>query len=335
MSLRKILSVLLAAGTLCLPLSGCGVKSASAEFFAMDTLMSVTAYGARAEEAVAAAEAEINALEASLSVTRADSEIAALNASGSGEVGDETAEVLRDALSLSAETGGAFDITVSPIVAAWGFYTDDYRVPAASEIAALLPLVDYRTVSVDGNRVTLGAGQQVDLGGIAKGYAARRLTALFGEYGVESALLSLGGSVQTVGVKPDGSLWRTGIRNPDGSDNYLGVVTSAGAAIVTSGAYERYFEQDGVRYHHIIDPATGYPAESGLASVTIVCDDPVQADAFSTALFVMGADGAAAFWRERTADFDMVLYTDAGDLLITAGLASEFSSDFDFEVISP
>jgi len=299
----------------------------------MDTYMSITAAGGDAEAALKEAQQAVFALERRLSATDAGSEIAALNAAGAGSVSDDTAALLERALSLAEETDGSFDPTVRPVMEAWGFTTEAYHVPGAEELAGLVPLADWQQVALEGNSVALGEGQKLDLGGIAKGWASEIICGILRAHGVESALLYLGGSVQTLGTKPDGSLWRVGVQNPDGSDDHLGVLSVGECAVVSSGGYQRYFEEDGRRYHHILDPETGYPAESGLAAVTVVCDDPVAADACSTALFVMGLEEARRFWSERSEKLDLVLYTDGGELYITEGLEGSFQSDFPCEVL--
>ena len=278
----------MAAGILCLPLSACSPKSESCEFFAMDTYMTVTATGGEVEEALKAAQQAVFAMERRLSATDGKSEISLLNAEGGGAVSEDTAALLERALVLAEECGGAFDPTVRPLMELWGFTTEAYRVPALEEINAALSLTDWEAVELRGGDVSLAPGQKIDLGGIAKGWASETVCAVLREHGVESALLYLGGSVQTLGTKPDGSLWRIGVQNPDGSEEHLGILSVGECAVVSSGGYQRYFDEGGMRYHHILDPETGYPAESGLASVTVVCSDAVAADAYSTALFVMG-----------------------------------------------
>ena len=171
---------------------------------------------------------------------------------------------------------------------------------------------------------SLPDGVEVDLGSVAKGYAGDVLTGLLKANGVKSALLDLGGNIQTVGTKPDGSSWRIGVRDPEDENGYIGVVSVSDKAVVTSGGYERYFEQDGVRYWHILDPETGAPARSGLASVTVVGDSGLLCDALSTALFVMGLDRALEHWRTYR-DFEAVFVCEDGSVTVTAGLEDSFA----------
>ena len=297
---------------------------AEGTFFAMDTVMSVRVYGD--EALLDAAEDRVKELEALWSVTDENSEISALNRDGSAALSGDVAGLLADALELCGRTGGALDITIYPVVRLWGFTTGEYTVPEAGAVADLLTRVDYTRVALDENAGTasLPDGVEIDLGSVAKGYTGDVLSGLLKEYGVESALLDLGGNIQTVGAKPDGSPWRIGVRDPEDENGYIGVVEVADRAVVTSGGYERYFEQDGVRYWHIIDPATGAPARSGLHSVTVIGESCLVCDALSTALFVMGLDRALEHWREYR-DFEAVFVAEDGSVTITAGLEGSFA----------
>ena len=235
------------------------------------------------------------------------------------------------ALEIAAETNGAYDPTVYPLMRAWGFTDGNYRVPADAELDALLQTTGWTEVSVDGTTASLPEGFALDLGGIGKGYAAGRCKEILKAHGVTSALLSLGGNVSALGSKPDGTAWTVAIENPDGGA-YLGTVQITDQCVVTSGGYQRYFEQDGVRYWHILDPETGKPARSGMKSVTIVSADDALADALSTALFVMGPERAADFWRVHRAEFGAVWLTDDGRLFVTEGLT--LTTEREYEVVS-
>lgn len=286
---------LLAATLCCLMLvaaRACAEETRS--FFAMDTAMRLRIWGgdaALADECVA----RVEQLEALLSVTAEDSEIARLNRAGRCELSDDTAALLRFALDMGEKTGGALDVTLYPVVRAWGFTTGAYRVPDADELNALLALVDYRAVELDGASASLPAGAMADLGSVAKGYASDELAALLRGRGIAAALLDLGGNIYCLGGKEDGSDWRVGVRNPLG-DGYCAVLALRDRAVITSGGYERYFEaEDGTRYSHIFDPATGRPVDNDLLSVTVVGESGALCDALSTALCVMGAERATAY----------------------------------------
>lgn len=308
-------------------LTGCSGAPAqepkTATFFAMDTAMDFTVYGDAA--LLDEAETLIGSLEEQVSVTDEHSDIYAIDHTGSGSLSGNTAELMEQALELCRRTGGALDISVYSIVRAWGFTTGSYQVPDEETIQSLLPLVDYTQIQYDAATgvVTLPEGMEIDLGSVAKGYAGQLAAQMLREHGVQSALLNLGGNVQTVGAKPDGSPWQIGIKDPQGEDAMM-VLSVEDQAVVTSGGYERYFEQDGQTYWHIMDPFTGRPADSGLLSVTIVGDEGVVCDGLSTALFVMGLEKAADLWAQ-SGDFEAVFVTASGEVYITEGLRDHFA----------
>lgn len=308
-------------------LTGCSGAPAqepeSATFFAMDTAMDFTVYGDAA--LLDEAETLIGSLEEQVSVTDEHSDIYAIDHTGSGSLSGNAAELMEQALELCRRTGGALDISVYPIVRAWGFTTGSYQIPDEETIQSLLPLVDYTQIQYDAATgvVTLPEGMEIDLGSVAKGYAGQLAAQMLREHGVQSALLNLGGNVQTVGAKPDGSPWQIGIKDPQGEDAMM-VLSVEDQAVVTSGGYERYFEQDGQTYWHIMDPSTGHPADSGLISVTIVGDEGVVCDGLSTALFVMGLEKAADLWAQ-SGDFEAVFVTASGEVYITEGLRDHFA----------
>lgn len=306
----------------------------SRQLFAMDTVMSFTAYGERGEEAVEAAVQEVERLDALLSTGIAESEVSRINASGEGDLSEDTEKILSEGLTIWKQTGGLFDVTIYPLMQLWGFPTGNYHVPTKEELKQTTSLVDSSKVILDGNHVTLGEKQKMDLGGIAKGYTSNRIMEIFQEYGVTSAMVSLGGNVQTLGKKPDGTDWQVGIQNPDNvQGDLLGAVAVQDQAVITSGGYERYFEENGQTYIHILDPRTGCPAESGLASVTIVSSNGMLADALSTSLYIMGLDEAEAYWRIYADEFDMILMTDDGTVYVTEGIRDRFRTKGKMEVL--
>ena len=308
-------------------LTGCSGAPAqgpeTATFFAMDTAMDFTVYGDAA--LLDEAETLIGSLEEQVSVTDEHSDIYAIDHAGSGSLSGNAAELMEQALELCRRTGGALDISVYPIVQAWGFTTGSYQVPDEETIQSLLPLVDYTQIQYDAATgvVTLPEGMEIDLGSVAKGYAGQLAAQMLREHGVQSALLNLGGNVQTVGTKPDGSPWQIGIKDPQGEDAMM-VLSVEDQAVVTSGGYERYFEQDGQTYWHIMDPSTGHPADSGLLSVTIVGKQGIICDGLSTSLFVMGLEKAADLWAQ-SCDFEAVFVTASGEVYITEGLRDRFA----------
>lgn len=316
--------------------TGNSAAEAKREIFAMDTVMYVTAYGDNAQAAVDAAAAEISRLDALLSVGSDSSEISRLNSTGKGELSADTKYLVERSLEFYGTTDGAYDMTVSPLMELWGFTGTSPAVPDESDIQKTLARCGSDKISLSGSSISLGEAGGIDLGGIAKGYTGDRIMKIYSEYGVTSGMISLGGNVQCYGAKPDGSMWRCGITDPlhpYENDRFLGIVSIRGKAVVTSGGYERSFTENGHTYHHIMDMKTGYPAESGLISVTIVSSDGTKADALSTACFVMGAEKAADYWRRYGDDFDIIMQTDTGRIMVTEGLASAFECTEPFEII--
>ncbi|MFR6291661.1 MAG: FAD:protein FMN transferase [Peptococcaceae bacterium] len=312
---------------------------AQCNFFAMNTYITMQANGPQGAAALEKAEAFVHQSESRFSVTDGKSEIYAANHSKGQPVlvSSDTAELLSFALSMAEETGGALDPTIYPVLTAWGFTTEERRVPSQAEIDALLPAVDYQQITISEGQLRVPQGAAIDLGAVAKGYIGDGVTALLKEHGVTSALLNLGGNVQVIGGKPDGTFWRVGVRDPFSEQN-LGVLEVKNAAVVTSGGYQNYFiGEDGQVYRHILDPKTGRPAQNGLASVTVVASEGKRCDALSTALFVMGQEAALDYWRE-TGGFELILVTEDRHVYVTAGLENVFNlgdhaGDFVVEVV--
>ena len=327
---RRICAALLALGLLAL--AGCerAPEPVESTTFAMDTVMNFTLYGEK-KQAVDTVKpllaGGVSALEKILSATEEGSDIARLNRRGAGGVGAETAEVLAKALELCEATGGALDITAYPAVKAWGFTQEEHRVPSPAELEALAEKIDYTAVKLEGDAVALPEGVEMDLGAVAKGWAGDLLAEVVRANGISSALLDLGQStIAAVGAKPDGSPWRIGVVDPARPGAYFAVVELEDMAMGTSGGYQRYFEQDGEIYWHILDPETAAPARSGLASVTVASPSAFLCDGLSTALFVMGLEEGAQFWRDHPElDFEAVFVTEDGEIYRTAGLEGRFS----------
>ena len=333
-----VLILMITAGCILQYRKGEGETSCTKELFAMDTVMSFTAYGSKAEEAVDAAMKEIERLDALLSTGKESSEISQLNAAGSFLVSEDTKMLLKAAETVYGSTDGSFDVTIYPLMQLWGFPTGDYHVPTEAELSEVLPLVNASRIRLEGSRVTLGEGQRIDLGGIAKGYASDRVAAIFARHGITSGTISLGGNVYVCGSKPNGQPWVVAIQDPR-SDGYAVTVALTDSFAVTSGGYQRYYTApDGTVYQHILDPKTGYPVESDLLSVSILCDNGTMADAYSTALYVMGSAGAQAFWRTH-GGFEMILITTAGQVLYTPGLSEKITptegSGYEYASILP
>lgn len=313
------------------------IEEVSRDLFAMDTYMTVTAYGNNAQEAVDRAAEEIGRLDGQLSTGDSGSEVWQVNKDGEGILSEDGAYLVERALELYESTEGAFDIAVYPIMEAWGFTDGKFQVPSRDTLERLLPLIDAEQIRFDkkSGRISFNReGMRIDLGGIAKGYTSGQIMDIFRACGVESGLVNLGGNVQALGAKPGGNPWRVAIQDPDDPESTIGVVSVQDRTVITSGGYERYFEEDGVTYHHIIDPKTGYPAESGLVSVTVISADGTLADGLSTSFFIMGLEEAERYWRAHSDAFDMILMTDGGRIYATEGIASDLSSDHGVTVIT-
>lgn len=308
--------------------------------FAMDTVMTFVVLDEDGEELITDAEQEIRRLEKLLSVTMEQSEIFRLNQAAGKEavsVSEDTKELLALGKAYSESTNGAFDIALSPVTKAWGFTEEEHHVLTQAELDVLLPLTHPSDILLEENRAYLQQeGMAVDLGGIAKGYASDKVAELLRGKGVEKAILSLGGNVYGIGTKPSGEKWEVALANPLDANDYCGLISIADQAVVTSGGYQRYFEEDGKTYHHIIDPKTGYPAENTLLSVTIICENGAKADVLSTALFVMGLEDALAYWQKE-GGFEAIFITKDGEVIATEGADACFAfegrdNDFTYRV---
>lgn len=310
---------------------------ASKEFFAMDTYMEVDAYGDNGEKAVAKAEKEVNKLDSILSTGKSISEICKLNKNKKQVVSADTMSLIKESVKISKETNSAFNPTIYPLMELWGFTTKNYYVPKDNEIKPLLNYMDINNIKIDESKNEVSfkdSNMKIDLGAIAKGYTSSKIIDIFKENNIKSGMVTLGGNVQVLGKKPDGSLWKVGIQNPIGEDEYLGVLQTSDKAVITSGGYERNFTKNGKIYHHILDPSNGYPANNGLTSVTIISSDGTLADALSTSLFVMGKDKAIDFYKKSNYNFDFILYSSDNKLIISDGIKDIFSSDLDIKVVN-
>lgn len=310
---------------------------ATKEFFAMDTYMEVNAYGDNGEKAVDKAEKEVNKLDSILSTGKSTSEISKLNKNKKQDVSNDTMSLIKESVIISKETTGAFNPTIYPLMELWGFTTKNYYVPKDNEIKPLLNHMDVDNIKIDERKNEVSfkdSNMKIDLGAIAKGYTSSKIIDIFKDNNIKSGMVTLGGNVQVLGKKPDGSLWKVGIQNPISESEYLGVLQASNKAVITSGGYERNFTKNGKTYHHILDPSNGYPANNGLTSVTIISSDGTLADALSTSLFVMGKDKAIDFYKKSNYNFDFILYTSNDKLIVSEGIKDTFSSDLDIKVVN-
>lgn len=336
--LRKKILLFLAAGSVLAAavwfayVNTSSSKPVEGQTFSMGTIITQRLYGSNAKKAIEEANIKIKEIENKMTINNSGGLINKLNdmsAEHNGEwnvLDNETVYVLEKAKKYSELSGGAFDVTVGPLVKAWGIISGNPRIPPADEINRLLKLVDYKSISIQGSSAKLILpGQIADLGGIAKGYAGDAVLDIYRKNGIKSAFVNLGGNVVALGKKPDGSTWKIGIQNPRAENGkYLGIVSVSDKAVVSSGDYERFFERDGKRYHHILDPKTGYPADSGLIATTIVCGLSVDADALSTASFVLGLERGMKL-VESIGEVEAIFITKDKKLYTTKGLKDIFT----------
>ena len=328
---KKIYAVALSVA-MTLSAGSCSAKPVDRTDLVLGTVCSVRVLDGGSKAALDAAFARLREIEAAMSANAEGTVVAAINAAaGLSPVAapSDVRFVTSKALGYAAMSGGAFDPTIGPIVKLWNIGLDGERIPSAAEIAAALPLVDYRAVRVDDGAGTVflpRAGMLLDLGAIAKGYAADEVARVLREKRVKAAVIDLGGNVMVMGEKPDGSPWRVGIQNPfDERGAHIGVASlRGGSTVVTSGVYERYFiGEDGTRYHHILDPATGAPVRNGLMSVTVISDSSVDADGLSTTLFSLGLERGMAL-AESLEHVEAVFIDEGKKVYMSSGAAESF-----------
>lgn len=302
----------------------------SRRFHAMGSLHEIALFGGGDLPLLDAAQKRVSELDAELSAFRPESDIARLNSLSGihrAELGEDAYRLLTFSHILSSRSEGAFDVTIRPLAELWGIGKKVNFVPAKRDISRARRLTGYKNLLLFpfGRAAYLKrAGQEIDLGGIAKGFAADAVRKLVAETGVPSALINIGGNVVTVGPRPDGEPWRIGIQNPDApAGEYLGVVEAEDRAVVTSGVGDRFFIKDGVRYHSVFDPRTGCPAQSGLLSVTVVAENSMEADALSTALFVLGLEDGLSLLNDFEAE--AIFVREDHSVFATKGLRGHFT----------
>lgn len=312
----------------CLLFSSCTMTepSSHSELFIMDTVYTQDIYGP--EEILSSNAQILQQIDQTFSKTNKHSEIFCLNENAQYQVSDDVEYVLDYAVQIANDTSGAFDPALKTLVDLWDINPEhDASVPSQKEILDALQSSGYENIKKDENSYTLENGVQIDLGGIVKGYALDRLYENTKQNGSTSALLNLGGSIAVLGVKPSGDPYKIGIRDPQSdTQTYFASIELQDAFTSTSGIYERYFISDHIRYHHILDRNTGYPAKNGLVSVTVVDDSGILTDAYSTALFVMGLKNGLSYANEN--HIDAVFVTEDNKVFLTDG----FSEKYHFEL---
>ena len=317
--------------TLLVCFTGCtrAPEKTSRQGYVLGTVCSITSYGA-SEDLYDDIFLALKDIEDRMRVSGDSSEVARINAAAglnAVEVSPDTASLIRRAADIGSAAPGTFDVTIGPLVALWGIGIKEHpAVPDPEAIKELLPLIGSSRISFDGDSVYLPeAGMGIDLGGIAKGYAADIAKDMLMKNSVTHALIDFGGNILTVGTKPDGNPWRIGIQDPSKPrGQYVGIVELVDLAAVTSGPYERFFIQDGVRYHHILDPATGYPAENGVVSATVITAESVVGDALSTMSYILGLDGVSGM-LSMFPGTEAIIITREKEIFVTPGIQKRFT----------
>ncbi len=332
--------IIFITAVLALFLWGCSSESndkKSSDIFAMDTYMNMQVYGENADIALDKAEKEIYRLEKLFSVTDDSSEVYKINNSQGKkiEITEDVRSLIEFSENMRGKTNGCFDIRIYPILKEWGFTTGEYKIPKISRIAELKELSENTAVLLEGNSVICSENGEIDFGAVAKGYTSDRIVEIFKKNSIESAIINLGGNVHAFGKKPDNLFWNVAVTDPFSPDKTLGIVRVSDKAVITSGDYQRYFAgNDGKKYCHIINPSTGYPAESGLVSVTVIGENGLICDALSTAFFVMGREKTEVYLKNQSEVSVLLVQTD-GTLVISEEITDYFEnhSDYPIEVI--
>lgn len=341
--LKKIITIVVVS-IMIMPaaLTGCGKKNdfITKQFFAMDTWMEIHLPSTYDKDELDTYFEEIEAivrrLEGICSVTSPAGDLYKLNNSTEETVtmiDNALLDMLFEAEALEDLTNGAFCDKLYNISREWGFTTGNYKVPDAAfienSLSKLKEITDNNSVIISSSGVTRPVGIRFDLGGIAKGYATDMIVEYLKGKGVQNAVINLGGNIFVLGTKALGEFVNVGITDPF-DRTVMATLALTDKAVVTSGNYERYFELDGRKYHHIIDSQTGFPADTGLASVTIIADDASYADALSTALFVMGVDDGVEFWRKNCTFFDAIFVSQNAEIYYTSGIADIFECNKEY-----
>lgn len=325
-------------------IQGCQDKEelpeATATTFAMDTIIQMKAYGVKAQEVIDASFGRIRDIENRMSAHIKSSQIEIINSNPGQEikVDKDTFLVIKKALEYAKLTEGKFDPSIGPLVQLWGIGTEKARVPDDKEIKDALSVVNYRWIELNEENTTVKItkkGMRLDLGAIVKGYAADEVRRIVLENKIKSAYVNLGGNVMVIGSKPDGSLWNIGIQDPRlERGSVMASIRLEDKTIVTSGNYERYFIEDGILYHHIIDPITGKPARSGVISASIITQNSFDADALSTSVFILGPEKGMEL-VEKLPHIEAIIITDDLKVIISSGLIGKVKIlDPDFKLRS-
>lgn len=325
-------------------LSGCSkkvVEPISKTEFLMGTVCSVKIYDKSSTKILDKAFKRISEIENIMSINKEDSEVIHINDAAGDKpikVSDGTMEVLKEGVKFAGLTGGKMDITVGPLVKLWGIGTEEARVPSEKEIQEKKALIDYKNLILDEKNKTAflnNKGMMIDLGAIAKGYTADEVYNVLKKNGVKHAIINLGGNVFAMGTNITGAPWKIGIQSPFSQrGEIIGVIEAENKSIVTSGIYERYFEQDSKSYHHILSTDTGYPCDNTIAGVSIVSEKSIDGDALSTSVFSLGVEEGMKFINNMDG-VEAIFITKDKQVYITPGLKGNFKlTDAEFTLVN-
>ena len=332
-SFRHILTLLLCL-SMALTLGACSDEGrhVTKRTTTLGGLVDITAYGKNAEDGIRDAQAALASVDSMVDSFNENSRVYAVNHSGGQPVvvTAQVASMIETARTVSEQTDGALDLTVYPLMDAWGFLSGNYTVPEEDTIAEVLTHIGMSRINLTADQesgdymLQLPADTQITLDCVARGAATNAAINVLRTKGIKSAVISMGGNVQTLGVKPDGSKWNIAIMDPNDRNAYIGYLTLGETAVVTSAPTELSFTQRGALYHHIMNPETGMPASTAIRSMTIVCSDAQMADCLSTAMFVLGERKALQYWRDHHG-FEMLMITQDGRIVCTNGLYGTFT----------
>ena len=307
-------------------ITGCSKPDQARSEFVLATICTITLYDEGAPRIYQDVFARLREIESRMSVFIEGSDVYRINKSAgieAVEVHPDVFHVIERAVHYAELSGGAFDPSIGPLVALWGIGGENPRVPTREEIDMVLPLVNWRDIELDRENKAVflkKPGMALDLGAIAKGYAADEAAVIIKKARITQAIINIGGNVLTVGEKKDGSLWRIGVQDPlDTRGAYIGIARTSEKTLVTSGVYERFFVADGIHYHHIFSPSLGYPIDNHLLSVSIITDLSMDADALSTAVFVLGYEKGKAF-VESMGGVDAIFVFEDRSVYLTGGV---------------
>ncbi len=300
------------------------------EFYSLGTSNQLKVYGKKAIKAIEESIIKVYEIDNKMSVFKEDSEILKISINAGNKpqiVSNDTYYVIQKAIKYCKLSKGAFDITIKPIVTLWGIGKEGQQIPSSNEIKEKLKIINYKDVVIDKNDKSIflkNKEQEIDVGGIAKGYAADEVKNVMVKNGIKSALINLGGNILALGTKIDGTPWSVGIQDPFKTrGEFVLTISVINKSVVTSGNYERYFEVEGKRFHHIINPSTGYPSESDIVGATIISDNSIDGDGLSTGVYIMGVQKAIKL-IEEIEGIDAILITKSKEIYVTSGMKGKF-----------